>query len=181
MARLHVLGASGAGTTTLGAALANRLGHPHVDADSLFWLPTDPPFTTKRPRDDRQALLLRLLPAAAQWVFSGSAPEWATPIEPFYDLVVFLRLDPAVRLERLRQREAARYGKRLEAGGDMAAASSEFLRWAEAYDTAGPEQRSLVGHEAWLATLKAPVLRLDSSAPLENLVSAVLSRLDSRQ
>jgi adenylate kinase family enzyme len=181
MARLHVLGASGAGTTTLGAALANRLGHPHVDADSLFWLPTDPPFTTKRPRDDRQALLLRLLPAAAQWVFSGSAPEWATAIEPFYDLVVFLRLDPAVRLERLRQREAARYGKRLEAGGGMAAASSEFLRWAEAYDTAGPEQRSLVGHEAWLATLKAPVLRLDSPAPLENLVSAVLSRLDSRQ
>jgi adenylate kinase family enzyme len=181
MARLHVLGASGAGTTTLGAALANRLGHPHVDADSLFWLPTDPPFTTKRRRHDRQAMLLRLLPAAGQWVFSGSAPEWATPIEPFYDLVVFLRLDPAVRLERLRQREAARYGKRLEAGGDMAAASSEFLRWAEAYDTAGPEQRSLVGHEAWLATLKAPVLRLDSSAPLENLVSAVLSRLDSRQ
>ena len=103
MARLHVLGASGAGTTTLGAALADRLGHPHVDADSLFWLPTDPPFTTKRPRDKRQAMLLRLLPVAGQWVFSGSAPEWAKPIEPFYDLVVFLWLDPAVRMERLRR------------------------------------------------------------------------------
>jgi adenylate kinase family enzyme len=45
MARIHILGASGSGTTTLGAALADRLGHPHVDADSLFWLPTDPPFT----------------------------------------------------------------------------------------------------------------------------------------
>jgi adenylate kinase family enzyme len=177
MARLHILGASGAGATTLGAALADRLGHIHVDADSLFWLPTDPPFTTKRPKDDRQAMLLRLLPAVGQWVFSGSAPEWATPIEPFYDLVVFLRLDPAVRMERLRRREAARYGRRIEAAGDMAVASSEFLRWAEAYDTAGPAQRSLVGHEAWLATLKAPVLRLDSAAPLDDLVFAVLSRL----
>jgi adenylate kinase family enzyme len=181
MARVHILGASGSGTTTLGAALADRLGHAHVDADSLFWLPTDPPFTTKRPKDERQAMLRRLLPAAGQWVFSGSAPEWATPIEPFYDLVVFLRLDPAVRMERLRRRETARYGKRIEAGGDMAVASSEFLKWAEAYDTAGPEQRSLVGHEAWLETLKAPVLRLDSSAPLKDLVFAVLSRLESRQ
>ena len=181
MARLHILGASGAGTTTLGAALANRLVHPHVDADSLFWLPTDPPFTTKRPKDERQAMLLRLLPAAGRWVFTGSAPEWAKPVEPFYDLVVFLRLGPALRMERLRRREAARYGKRIEAGGDMAVASSDFLKWAEAYDTAGPEQRSLTGHEAWLATLKVPVLRLDSAAPLDDLVFAVLSRLKDRQ
>ena len=108
MARLHILGASGSGTTTLGA--------------------------------------LRLLPATG-----------------------------------LRRRQAARYGKRIEAAGDMAAHNVEFLKWAEAYDVAGPEQRSLVGHEAWLATLKAPVLRLDSAAPLDDLVFAVLSRLDSRQ
>lgn len=181
MARIHIVGASGSGTTTLGLALADRLGQPHVDADSLFWLPTDPPFTTRRPKDDRQALLHRLLPVAGQWVFSGSAVQWATPIEPFYDLVVFLRLDPAVRLERLRRREAARYGKRLEADGDMAAASAEFLKWAEAYDVAGVEQRSLMLHENWLATLKVPLLRLDSAAPLQDLVFAVLSTLDDRQ
>lgn len=177
MARIHILGASGSGTTTLGAALADRLGHAHVDADSLFWLPTDPPFTTKRPKDERQAMLHRLLPVAGQWVFSGSAPEWAKPIEPFYDLVVFLWLNRAVRMERLRRRQAARYGKRIEAGGDMAVHNVEFLKWAEAYDVAGPELRSLFVHETWLATLKAPVLRLDSAAPLKDLVFAVHSRL----
>jgi len=181
MSRIHILGACGSGTTTLGTALADRLRHAHIDADTLFWLPTDPPFTTKRPKDERQAMLRRLLPVAGQWVFSGSAPEWAKPIEPFYDLVVFLRLDPAVRMERLRRRDAARYGKRIEAGGDMEAASAEFFRWAEAYDVAGPEQRSLFGHEAWLASLKVPVLRLDSAAPLEDLLFAVLSRLGGRQ
>ena len=181
MARVHILGASGSGTTTLGAALADRLGHAHIDADSLFWLPTDPPFTTKRPKDERQAMLLRLLPVAGQWVFSGSAPEWAKPIEPFYDLVVFLRLDRTVRMERLRRRQMAHYGKRIEAGGDMADHNVEFLKWAEAYDVAGPEQRSLFVHEAWLSTLTVPVLRLDSADPLEKLVFAVLSRLDDRQ
>ncbi len=181
MARVHILGASGSGTTTLGAALAGRLGCVHVDADSLFWLPTNPPFTTKRPKDDRQAMLLRLLPASGQWVFPGSAPEWAKPVEPSYDLVVFLQLDPTVRMERLRRRDAARYGKRIEAGGDMAAANVEFLKWAAAYDVAGLEQRSLALHEDWLATLKVPVLRLDSADPLEDLVFVVLSRLDDRQ
>src|SRR5262249_11227365 len=95
----------------------------------------------------------------------------------FYDLVVFLHLDPAVRMERLRRRESARYGKRIEAGGDMATASAEFLKWAEAYDVAAPGQRSLALHENWLATLKVPLLRLDSAAPLEDLVFAVLSEL----
>lgn len=181
MARVHILGASGSGTTTLGAALAARLGHPHVDADSLFWLPTDPPFTTKRPRHDRQAMLHRLLPVSGEWVFSGSAPEWATALEPFYDIVVFLRLDPVVRMARLRRRQAVHYGARIEADGDMAAAHVEFLKWAAAYDVAGPEQRSLAVHEKWLATLKVPLLRLDSAAPLDDLVFAVLSRLDDRQ
>ncbi len=59
----------------------------------------------------------------------------------------------------------------------MAAASAEFLRWAEAYDSAGPEQRSLAGHETWLKSQTAPVLRLDSSASLQDLATAILDRL----
>ncbi|MBX9947259.1 MAG: adenylate kinase [Reyranella sp.] len=175
MARIHILGASGAGTTTLGAAVAGRLGHPHVDADDLFWLPTDPPFTTRRPRDDRQALLRQRLPVSGRWVFSGSATGWAASLEPFFDVVVFLRLDPEARLARLRRRQAARYGARIEAGGDMTGANAEFLKWAQAYDTAGPEQRSLVVHEAWLKSQAAPILRLDSAASIEDLVAAVLT------
>jgi adenylate kinase family enzyme len=180
MARIHILGASGSGTTTLGAELAVRLGLSHVDADALFWIPTDPPFTTRRPEDDRRALLLQRLPITAHWVFSGSALKWATPLEPSYDLIVFLRLDPAIRMERLRQREIARYGTRIEAGGDMSRASIEFLEWAASYDTAGPEQRSLAAHEAWLNSQAAPVLQLDSSASVRNLVAAVMAELEHR-
>lgn len=121
-------------------------------------------------------MLLRLAPVTGHWVFSGSALKWATPIEPFYDLIVFLQLDPAIRMERVRRREAARYGARLEPGGDMASASAAFLAWSDAYDTAGLEQRSLIAHEAWLATQTTPVLRLDSSDPLDALVSAVLAQ-----
>jgi adenylate kinase family enzyme len=180
MPRIHILGASGSGTSTLGAALARHLRVPHADSDSLYWLPTDPPYTTPRPTVERQALLLRTLPVAGDWVFSGAATKWAAPLEHHYDLVVFLRLDPGVRMARLRQREAARYGARILPGGDMAATNAAFIAWAESYDTAGSLRRGLVTHEAWLADQPAPVLRLNSEVPVLNLVAAVMQRLGMR-
>src|SRR5580658_8689 len=177
MPRIHVFGAAGSGSTTLGLAVARRLGVPHADADGFFWLPTDPPFTSRRPRTERLALLVRRLPADGDWVFSGSAIGWATALEPAYDLIVFLRLDPEERMARLRRREAARYGARIKSGGDMAPLSAAFFSWAAAYDSAGPAQRSLAAHEAWLSGLTTPVLRLDSAAAVDTLVEAVVARL----
>ncbi len=178
MARIHILGASGSGTTTLGAALAAKLGCPHEDTDDYFWLPTDPPFTTRRPAAARLARLLPRL-VGETWVLSGSALKWGTPLEPLYDLVVFLRLDPALRMARLSRREAERYGARIAPGGDMVVASHAFLDWAESYDTAGPQHRSLAAHEQWLATMTCPVLRLDSAASVKHLVAAVLGHLSA--
>ena len=177
MSRIRILGAAGSGTSTLGSALARRLRVRHVDSDSLYWLPTDPPYTTVRPAEQRLALLSRTLPIGGHWVFSGAATEWAAALEPHTDLVVFLRLDRAVRMARLRRREAARFGARILPGGDMAATSAGFIAWAEAYDTAGPMGRGLLTHEAWIADQPAAVLRLDTRAPVEDLVAAVLARL----
>ncbi len=177
MSQIHILGASGSGTTTLGAALAKRLGAPHANADSFFWEPTNPPFTTRRPPEERLALLLQQLPATGRWVFSGSAIKWAKPLEAFFDLIVFLQLDPDLRMQRLQRREYKRYCSRIMPGGDMATASATFLEWAASYDNAGLEQRSLIAHEAWLAAQAAPVLRLNSMAAVSELVATVLARL----
>jgi hypothetical protein len=148
----------------------------HADSDTFFWLPTDPPYTTPRPAEERQALLASRLPARGRWVFSG-ATKWAASLEVHYDLVVFLRLDPAIRMQRLRHREALRWGSRILPGGDMVATNAAFIAWAEAYDTAGSLRRGLVTHEAWLADQPAPVLRLDSIAPVDELVASVLDWL----
>ncbi len=178
MPRIHILGASGSGTSTLGAALARRLGVTHTDADSLYWMPTDPRFTTPRAAADRQTLLMRTLPVAGHWVFSGAATKWAAPLEPFYDLVVFLRLDSTERMIRLRRREADRYGARILPGGDMAALNAAFIAWAESYDTAGSLRRGLLTHEAWLIDQPAPVLRLDSVRPVADLVTEIVLWFD---
>lgn len=76
-------------------------------------------------------------------------------------------------MERLRVREAARYGERVELGGDMHDASQAFLSWAARYDAAGPEQRSLAGHEAWMHSLAVPVLELRGDLTVAERVAAV--------
>jgi adenylate kinase family enzyme len=178
--RIHVVGASGSGTTSLAAAVARTLGVPHFDTDEFYWVKTNPPFREKRPIPERLELLGRALDEAGDsWVLSGSLAGWGDPLVPRFDLVVFLTLDRDVRMARLRAREVIRYGAaRVRAGGDLAEATEDFLAWAARYDDAGPEQRSRVGHEAWLALLPCPVLRLDSSAPIEELCRQVIDASD---
>jgi adenylate kinase family enzyme len=144
MVRIHVLGASGSGTTTLGKALAGNLDIPHLDTDDFFWMPTNPPYTTPRDVEARVALLQQQARADTGWVLSGSALKWARPFEPLYDLVVFLRIDPVIRMERIRRREVSRYGDRILPGGDMAGKSREFLNGRKAMI------RQARSGEAWL-------------------------------
>ena len=173
MVHIHITGASGSGTTSLGRALAKQMGSLHLDTDDFYRLPTDPPFTTPRERDERVDLLLKRALPEQSWILSGSALGWGERIEPVFDLIVFLRIDPQLRLERLRQRELARYGPRIQEGGDMVAKHKAFMDWAASYDTAGPEQRSLIAHEEWLATQTCAVLRLKSSRPIFELAREV--------
>src|SRR5215510_16221442 len=55
--RIHVIGASGAGVTSLGRALADSLALPHHDTDDYFWRPTTPPYREKREVADRLRLM----------------------------------------------------------------------------------------------------------------------------
>src|SRR4029450_3942966 len=99
--RIHILGASGSGTTTLGRALAERLQYPHFDTDDYFWLPTDPPYTQQRERTERAQLLMDDIPAQDSWVLSGSLCGWGDVAIPLFALVVFLWIPQDIRMERL--------------------------------------------------------------------------------
>lgn len=174
MPRILITGAAGSGTTTLGRAVAARLGCPQHETDDYLWYASDPPYQRLRRMPDRLHRLHADLIRSRSWVISGALTGWGNPLVRLFGLVVLITLDPALRMRRLRAREAARWGARIEPGGDMAGQHRGFMEWAEAYDTAGPEQRSLALHEQWVATLPCPVLRLDGAMPTEQQVEAVL-------
>ena len=180
--RLHILGASGCGTTTLGTALAERLGVVHLDTDDYFWEPSEPPFQAPRARPERQALLARDLDAQASWVLSGSLCGWGDVFIPRFEGVVFLQLSTEVRLARLRERELSHFGEAaLAPGGAMHENHREFMDWAAAYDDGDLTMRSLMRHREWLERLPCPVLRFESALAVEEQVERVIASLATRR
>jgi len=103
--RVHIVVASGAGTTTLGGRLAQRLALPFHDTDRFYWLPSDPPFLDKRAIPERCRLLYAALAESAGWVLAGSLCGWGDEFVPDFTTVVFVELDPNTRLARLREPE----------------------------------------------------------------------------
>ena len=174
--RVGITGASGCGVTTLGGALAERLGAVHIDADDHFWVATDPPYRVKREVPERLAGIRAEQARTGRWVLSGTLDGWAEPVSRGAELIVFLRVPTQVRLERLRRRERARFGDALLPGGPMHETHREFIEWASHYEDASLPGRNLPRHEDWLAGLGQPVLRLDGTRPVAELVEAVLAR-----
>ncbi len=172
--RIHIFGASGSGTTTLGRTLAERMGGGFLDTDAYYWQPTDPPFTEKRDPAERIAMIERDIRESDDWVLSGSLCGWGDPLIPRFTLAVFLYLPPAPRMARLARRERDRHGPRIAPDGDMHAAHVAFMDWARSYDTATTPVRSLDLHETWMRELPCPVIRLDASRPAAALRDEVL-------
>ena len=75
---IHIFGASGSGTSTLGRAVAARTGFRCMDTDDYYWLPAEPMYTLKRPIPERLALMERDLDGCDGAVLSGSWRAGAT-------------------------------------------------------------------------------------------------------
>jgi adenylate kinase family enzyme len=159
---IHILGASGSGTSMLGGALAQSFGYVHVDTDDYFWEPTKPPFQQPREQQQRQALLEAALDVHPRWVLSGSLCGWGDIFIPWFDLVIFLFVPQEIRMARIKEREQGRFGQEaLAPGGAMHEAHVAFMNWAAAYDEGGDDMRSRRRHEQWLAALPCPCIRLE--------------------
>jgi adenylate kinase family enzyme len=172
--RIHILGASGSGTTTLGRALAEHLQCPHFDTDHYFWLPTDPPFTHQRERTERAQLLMDDITAQDSWVVSGSLCGWGDVAITLFEPVVFLSIPHDIRMERLRRREHARFGERILPGGDMYEISQAFLTWAASYDEGGLDIRSRQRHYQWLSTLPCPIVCFEGEYTIEEQLAVLM-------
>ncbi|KEO51871.1 AAA family ATPase [Thioclava pacifica] len=175
-ARVHITGAAGSGTSSLGRALAERLDVPFLDTDAFYWAVSDPPYTVKRPPEERLEMMEEAK-SSEGWVISGSLDGWGEPAIAGADLIIFLSASTPIRLARIRKREAMKFGDRIRAGGDFFHNHASFLKWASSYDDPYFSGRSLSRHREWLAGRSEPVLNLSGARPVEDLVGEALSVL----
>ena len=174
---IHIFGASGSGTSTLGRAVAEKTGYAFLDSDDYIWAPTDPPFTSLRTHAERLPLLQRDMERIGNAVLSGSLVGWGDPLIPRFTLAVRLVTPTEIRMDRLRRREYARFGDRILPGGDMYEQHQAFLAWAAAYDDGAPTMRSRAMHDLWQQKLSCPLLTLDGARAVEELAEEVLQKI----
>jgi adenylate kinase family enzyme len=174
---VHIFGASGSGTTTLGREVAAKTKFAFFDADDFYWEKTDPPFTRPRRREERQSLLRASLGGCGSWIISGSMMEWGDFLIPDIDLAVYKYVHTEIRIERLIQRDKERYGNRIEPGNDLYEHHREFIEWAKSYDTGGMEMRSKKSHEEGMKKLPCRFVRLEEILSIEYELDIVLKEI----
>lgn len=174
---IHIFGASGAGTSTLGRALCEKTGYFFMDTDDYFWLPTDPKYTRKRPKNERIELMKNDILSHENVVISGSLVDWGDELMPLFTLAVRLDTDTEIRIARLKKREREKFGDRIDSGGDMYKIHADFIEWAGMYDVGGTDMRSRAKHDEWQKGLGCKMIFLDGSNDVLYNVTEVLNSL----
>lgn len=175
--KIHLLGASGAGATTLGEHLAGLLACPYFDSDAYYWEPSEPPFTLRRNPDDRNQRLVHDLSGHTSWILGGSLVNWGEYWLTVFDLVVFLWIPAEIRMERIRKREFERYGNVIFNDPDRHQQYTEFIEWAMGYDTNTASGRTLAIHQDWLKKLSCPVLEIKGDFSVEQRAQMTVEKI----
>lgn len=174
--KIHILGPSGSGTSTVGKLLAEKLSIPFFESDYFFWEKTEVPFSRVRPSEVRTSILNEMIQTNPSWILSGSAMNWGDILLRESDLIVLLYTDCRERLKRIKKRESERFGDRIKPGNDMHRNHKAFIQWAMDYDKGGLEMRSRVSLEAWVKKAKCKVLYLNNKES-DEIAGIIISTL----
>ncbi|WP_073402501.1 adenylate kinase [Mucilaginibacter sp. OK098] len=178
--KIHIMGASCAGSTTLGMAMARQLSYPYFDTDKYFWQPSEIPFTSRYSFEDRNKMLKDDLLLSNNWILGGSIINWGDEWLTAFDCVVFLYLPQPIRMERLKARELDRYGNIIFTDATRNRLYKEFVEWATGYDDNTTNGRNLQAHQNWLNKLNCPVIEITSDTTVQQRLDVILNNLQRK-
>ena len=171
------MGASCAGSTTLGKALADELGCVYFDTDEYFWMPSAIPYTIKRDTAERNAMLKNDFLKEESVIVSGSLASWGEEWLTAFDLVVFLYVPHQIRMHRLHKREVERYGDAIFTDPLRIKLYKDFTNWATGYDDNSTNGRNLGVHLNWLSKLNCTVLKIEGDTTVAERLSLTVAKI----
>ena len=160
-----ICGLNGCGKTTAGREVAQRLGFKRMDVEDYYFPASAVPFSVSRTKDEVRALMWADIQKHQNFVMSSVGCDWGDEIEGSFALAVFLTAPKEIRMDRIDRREVIRFGDRVQEGGDMYEQQRQFRKFV-----AG---RSEETYRAQLQRLRCPVLELDATLPLEEVVDRI--------
>ncbi|RFZ84968.1 adenylate kinase [Mucilaginibacter terrenus] len=175
--KIQIMGASCAGSTTLGRALSERLDIPYFDTDEYFWETTEVPYTVKRNPAIRNRMLLNDMAQHQSWILGGSVIKWGDVFWTMFDLVVFLYIPADIRIKRLIAREEERYGDAIYNDPVRAKLFRDFVDWAAEYDNPDFSGRNVKAHRDWLTVASGRKIEISGDTTINERIDMVVQEI----
>ena len=170
-AGIQICGLNGCGKSTLGRALAERLGFHFIDNEDLYFSRTGPnePYTNPRSREEAEKLLMKEVQAHPNFVFAAVKGNYGDAILPMYNYVILLEVPREIRLQRVRDRAQQKFGSRIQPGGDLHNEEEAFFQMVAS------RQDDFV--EKYLQRVTCPIIRVDGTKPVEENVESIICQI----
>lgn len=169
---IQICGLNGCGKSTLGKALAERMGFHFIDNKHLYFSRThaDEPYKNPRSRAEVEKLLMEEVRMYPDFVFSAVKGDYGKEILPLYSYVVVIEVPKDIRSRRVRNRSFQKFGSRMLMGGDLHSQEEAFFKLAES--------RRDDDIENWLKKVSCPIIKVDGTKPIEENVAYIIQAID---
>ena len=174
---IAIIGLNGAGKSTLAHVLAKKLHYFEIDVEDYYFPEQRSsrinalegkssadvsfiPYLSPKAKSEVEFAIRKDINCNPQFVLSGVSLNWSESILSQIDIVFYLHVPLNERLQRIRSREAQRFGSRILPGGDMYDQHIEFLNKVE--------NRSEQEITRSLENLSCPVVNVEKLLPLRN-------------
>ena len=163
---IMITGPAASGKTTLGRRTAELLNFPYFDVDDFIWrFDTPEPYTVMYSREEKISRLQAAIAPYEHFVMAGSMSSFHQAFDDCFSMMVFLYVDPDIRVQRANERAIQRFGERVLEGGDMYESNQDFLRKIRLYESDGSP--NLTEQKAWMESLSCKKLELDGTESIE--------------
>lgn len=166
-----ICGLNGAGKSTIGKVLANRMGYEFIDNEDLFFPKSDSSyeFAISRTKEEAIQLLEKRIANNNRFIFTAVKGDYGDKLMAALDYIVLIDVPKQIRSQRVRERSFQKFGERILMGGDL---FDNENKWFSLTDNR-PENYVT----SWLETVTCPIIRIDGTLPIENNVEYLVSVL----
>lgn len=168
---IMLCGLNGAGKSTIGRALAEKLHFYFVDSEDLFFSKTAPndPYASPRTRKEAEKILFHEITTHDNLVFAAVKGDYGEAIYPYFQYIIWVDTPKDIRMQRVKNRSFQKFGNRILPGGDLYEREEEFFKHVR--------DRSENTVEEWIQLLNCPVLRIDGTKPIQENIEYIIKQL----
>ena len=166
-----ISGLNGAGKSTIGRMLADRMGYEFIDNEDLWFPKADSSYTFSGPRSEEEVirLLEERIRENNRFIFAAVKGNYGDKLTASLDHIVLVEVPKQIPSRRVRDRSYQKFGDRILPGGDL---HDKEEKWFSLTDS-----RPDAYVTDWLETVDCPVIRIDGTRPVEENVDYLVSVL----